>query len=362
MAQTRCRQQAVSVLLLSIYVAVVTKIALVNLDTNFAEAFLTLPHKSSGGKITHIKIISRSYTADEEQNKVRNLVDALKGLRRPSRTCQRQSLANLIRQHKANSLVHFVRLYDQWAKPELDFLQFTAVLSVEKNLRPDVIVLWSNVEPRGFYYDLLKNHTYCLNWQRAKLLTTLGGKPVKYIQHVADFTKLNVLNEFGGTVLDFDTIMLNGKAYKKSWRGYECTTGCEYECIKINIAVATCPKPHSKFIELWLANYYKDYRPDEWSYNSNVYSTQLLATNKYDRTLIKLDPTVTQPMFEEKQVWLKPNGVENWRTKSVSHYNWKLDQLRAATNIKNDYDALFMDNTLGEMLRYTYNISRRSDQ
>ena len=89
----------------------------------------------------------------------------------------------------------------------------------------------------------------------------IGGKPVTWIQHEADYIKLRELFHHGGISMDSDVIIVNATRLKYEQRLSECIISEEGEYI--NIGFQSCIK-NSPFIKKWLEGYDTDYRPHLW--------------------------------------------------------------------------------------------------
>lgn len=172
----------------------------------------------------------------------------------------------------------------------------------------------------------------------------IGGKYAKVVEHKADYIKLNMIYEYGGTALDFDVIMVNGTRWKYLESKSECVlveekgivNGGLYSCIK-----------NSSFIAKWLEGYHKDYRPRAWLHNASRVPKYILQGDVCYN--IHIDRTVClNPTYGQHMNWLKVKGTV-WRSKTAIHYYVK-------KGIPHDGEGLLKEKfSLAEVVQYVYN-------
>ena len=246
-------------------------------------------------------------------------------------------------------LVHYVKL--STTASELDFREYTSVLSVYKFLKPERIVFYTYSEIIGEYWDKILNFkNVTIEVQGVPVISTIGGKTVKWIQHIADYIKLSKVLEHGGLALDFDVLIINGTRLKLEQSLSECVLAVEILDPKldyINGGFYSCIK-NSKFMSAWVHNYDTDYKPRYWVENISYFPLRLL-TQKKGCFNVHIDGTICiSPSWRDRREWLKPNNI-NWRNKTATHYFVK-------KNIPYDGEGLMKEKfSLAEMIQYVHN-------
>lgn len=248
------------------------------------------------------------------------------------------------------SIVHYIKLsrYGGGA-PHINFREYTSVLSVHKFLRPEKIMFhtYSN-SLAGKYWDLINSWTdVSIEVNKIPKVEKIGGKFVPYIQHEADYVKLKSVYNYGGIVLDFDVIIVNGTRLKRQQSLSECVLSEEGDYI--NCGFYSCIKK-SPYIAKWLESYDTDYRPDLWLHNGSFRPMDFLLDKKSDVCYnVHLDDTICiNPNWGKQREWLQ-KGAVNWRTKTAAHYFVK-------DSIANDGEGLLKENhSLADLLRYVHN-------
>ena len=130
-------------------------------------------------------------------------------------------------------LVHNVKL--STTASELGFREYTSVLSVYKFLKPERIVFYTYSKMIGEYWDKILNFkNVTIEVQQVPVISTIGGKTVKWIQHIADYIKLSKVLEYGGLALDFDVLIINGTRLKLEQSLSECVLAVEILDLKLN--------------------------------------------------------------------------------------------------------------------------------
>ena len=127
-----------------------------------------------------------------------------------------------------------------------------------------------------------------------------AGVTVESIQHEADYTKLRIIQEYGGSIFDFDVIMINGTRWRKEQKISACILSVEGNSDRVNIGALSCIKG-SLFIDAWLYKYHTDYRHG-WTYNSGIVPTNILRKSDSNGTCynVYMDETISQdPNYNE---------------------------------------------------------------
>lgn len=260
------------------------------------------------------------------------------------------------------NIVHYIRFYNQTSDAALDFLQFISIISVERFLQPAHIYLYSNIEPHGYYYDLAKRFTYCLQFQHIDRVVQLNGKRLHYIEHEADYNKVLQVYKRGGIFLDFDAFIINVTSLRAVQSNHECVLACENGCSIVNAGFISCQQ-HSPFVALWLEGYTKHFNPAGWTYNSGTYPTEILHTHKYNDSLVIMDNRIAQsPQWNEKWRWIEGNesSVHQWGLKPAAHHYLKWHELQERCPTSSDLELVFRDNALGAAARYILGIRNKN--
>ena len=180
---------------------------------------------------------------------------------------------------------------------------------------------------------------------------------VKYIEHEADYMKLQILQRYGGSIFDFDVIMINGTRWRKNQKISACILSIEGNSRKVNIGVISCIKG-SLFVDAWLYKYHTDYR-HTWTYNSASIPTNILEKSDSNSTCynVYVDEKITQdPKYDEVRRWVDGNYYVNWKNKTAAHYYYC--GLATHGHLKPEYRnelMLAQKSSLGELFRHVSN-------
>ena len=240
-------------------------------------------------------------------------------------------------------LVHYVK-FGQGAQ-SLSYMDYMAMMSAYKFAKPERIIIHSDVDIQGKYWDLAQKWTgTSVVVNKVTRVRRLGRRQVSWVQHEADYMKLRQLYLHGGITSDFDVLIVNRTQLKHQQSVTECILASEGNIV--NNGFNSCIK-NSPFIKKVLDAYDKDYRPNLWLYNCANVPTNLLVDKSSDFCYnMFLDETIClNPNYgNAKTFWLTRNGV-NWRKKTAAHYYVK-------NGYPNDERLLKADHSLGELLRF----------
>ena len=128
----------------------------------------------------------------------------------------------------------------------------------------------------------------------------LAGVKVKHVEHEADYLKLRILQEYGGSIFDFDVIMINWTRWRKEQKISACILSIADNGRKVNIGAISCIKG-SLFVDAWLYKYNTYYRHD-WTYNSGIVPVNMLWKSDSNCTWynVYMDETISQdPKYNE---------------------------------------------------------------
>ena len=244
------------------------------------------------------------------------------------------------------SLIQYAKLAKSKtvAAVSLTFMEYVALLSAHKFLKPDKILIHTYTNITGKYWDMVQKWDTPVVIRKNERVVKLGKRTMSpdLMTHHADFIKIRGLYELGGTISDFDVIIVNGTKWKEMQKKAECLLS-QQEAI-VNAGFNSCIM-NSSFVRRWLDGYYTDYRRD-WLYNASNRPTSILINKKdpvcYNMHLV--DNIATHPKWSQWKEWLEADSVK-WREKIAAHYFNK--------ELKNyNESAVQANNSFGELLRY----------
>ena len=241
-------------------------------------------------------------------------------------------------------LVHYVR-FGQSSTISLSYMDYMAMMSAYKFAKPERIIIHSDSDIQGKYWDLAQKWTgTSVVVNKVARVRTLGGKSVSWIQHEADYMKLHQLYLHGGITSDFDVLIVNKTKLKEQQSVTECVLASEGNIV--NNGFNSCVK-NSPLIKRILDSYHNDYKPHLWLYNCAIVPTSLLQDKSSDFCYnVYLDETIClKPNYgNARTFWLTRNGVD-WQKKTAAHYYVK-------SGYPADERLLKADHSLAELLRY----------
>ena len=245
-------------------------------------------------------------------------------------------------------LVHYVKL-SSGDKSHLNLREYLSMMSAYKFLKPKLIFIHSNTDVEGEYWNQAQKWVgTSVKVNKVKRVTQLSGKHVSWVQIAADYVKVSQLLEYGGLVLDFDVIIINGTRLKEEQNKSECVIAQEGEIP--NAGFVSCIK-NSSFVHQWLDAYHNDYQPSSWLYNSAFVPNNILLgkTSSVCYNMYLDDTICVHPNAKEApKQWLSPGGVPHWRQKTAAHYY--LNRVK----LPPDNQLLTSDTSFGKMLRYVH--------
>ncbi|XP_054166182.1 uncharacterized protein LOC128963694 [Oppia nitens] len=162
---------------------------------------------------------------------------------------------------------------------DLKFIHYLSILSVVKNQKPDVIYIHCNCRQlSGQYWQRLSRLSNITNIpielkEREMSKHIFGRKvnPQMFKWHSADYTRVNVLIEYGGIYLDTDVYVVNSL---DEYRNNDMTLDFEAndEFIGSQTLIA---RKNATFMRLWLETY-RNYQYNCWMCNSAHFPTQIV--------------------------------------------------------------------------------------
>ena len=255
------------------------------------------------------------------------------------------------------NIVHYVML-SATPRYQLIFRDYMSMLSVYKFLKPEKIILHTNTDVVGAYWMSIQEWSdIVVEIHKIERVPKLAGVKVKYISHEADYMKLRILKEYGGSIFDFDVIMINGTRWRKQQKISACILSVENNNDRVNLGAISCIKG-SSFVGAWLYKYHTDYRKG-WLYNCGTVPSDILRKSDSNGTCynVYVDETISQdPDYNKVRRWVDGNYYVNWKKKTAAHYFYHdlsfFGQLKL--DVKNEL-MLVQNSSLGELLRHVSN-------
>ena len=157
------------------------------------------------------------------------------------------------------NVVHYVKMArNKETDTELKLLDYVSILSVDKNYKPDKIVIHSNKKLTGELWKLANTLNTTIEERYAARLPTIGrsNKLARAITHEADVHKIEIAMKEGGIVMDFDVIILDGENLRRQQASSECMCAEYRERVYtfINAGFISCV-PNTVFLGKWRAGY-----------------------------------------------------------------------------------------------------------
>ena len=135
------------------------------------------------------------------------------------------------------NIVHYV-LLSRTSQYQLIFRDYMSILSSYKFLKPEKIILLTNADVVGTYWKSTQEWSdIVIEIHKLERVPKLAGVTINYIQHEADYTKLRILQEYGGSIFDFDVIMINGTRWRKEQKISACIVSVQGNSGQINIVL-----------------------------------------------------------------------------------------------------------------------------
>ena len=135
------------------------------------------------------------------------------------------------------NIVHYV-LLSRTSQYQLIFRDYMSILSFYKFLKPEKIILLTNADVVGTYWKSTQEwNDIVVEIHKIERVPKLAGVPVNAIEHEADYRKLRILQEYGGSIFDFDVIMINGTRWRKEQKISACIVSVQGNSDQVNIVL-----------------------------------------------------------------------------------------------------------------------------
>ncbi|KAF4522331.1 hypothetical protein B566_EDAN011332 [Ephemera danica] len=186
-----------------------------------------------------------------------------------------------VNEHIIPDYAHFV-LFDQAGK--LDFTSFLCILAAIKVHRPSVVYLHSDSplyagsNNHNRYWlaltDASKSLNVSLRTRHLPRPSHVFGQRISSVWHASDVSRIGLLWQYGGVVLDRDQLILKPL---HDYRRFELVLGWpEGQFIGTQLLMA---HPRARLLHPWLEGY-RQYRPSMWYYNAAQLPTQTLLSER----------------------------------------------------------------------------------
>lgn len=242
------------------------------------------------------------------------------------------------------NIVHFI-----WFGKEktMTFVNYISILSAYKIQKPEILRLHCDHLPVGDYWNRLQSEV-TLDVVHHDPPKTIHGHKLSHVFHQGDVAKMEILLSQGGIYLDYDVIVLRSL---NPLRRYNNVFGKEHER-KLNAGVILA-QSHSPFIQMWYESY-RDYRPRHWDYNCAIV-TYTLAQKHPDMVHVEEYKLTTPDWLDRAKLF---RSTIDWRGMRVYcvHLMLHMDQRKRSPRTLE-----FMNNTIGDVIRYIYYGSNQVD-
>jgi len=177
---------------------------------------------------------------------------------------------------------------------EFKFVYYVSVVSVIKINKPKKVNYFYSFEPHGRWWEELKKIKE-VELHQVPLPTHFGEKEIIHPQHRADKLRMEILREYGGVYLDFDTICV--KPYAEMLK-YKYAMGVESQNALCNAIIFSEPK--AEFLDLWSEPYVETFKPDGWGEACVQLPLEVAKQNPSKITLLRPE-LFYRPMWYETQ-------------------------------------------------------------
>jgi hypothetical protein len=176
----------------------------------------------------------------------------------------------------------------------LSLVSYIAMKSAKQQNSTFEIVLHSNVQPIGKYWEAIK-HFVSLRFVEPP--DSVFGRTIERIQHKVDVLRIQILATDGGIYLDLDTICV---APLDKFLRSKVVMGEESDICLCNAFIAAPPR--SEFLRLWYSEYER-FHNDQWNNFSGALPKELATRHP---ELIDVEP-------KETFFWpdCQPKGLED---------------------------------------------------
>jgi len=177
---------------------------------------------------------------------------------------------------------------------EFKFVYYIAALSCLKVNKPEKINYFYSYEPHGRWWEELKKIKE-VEFHQVPLPTHFGEKEIIHPQHRADKLRMEILKEYGGVYLDFDTVCV--KPYEELLQ-FKYAMGVESLTALCNAVIFS--EPNAEFLDLWSEPYAETFKPKGWGEACVKLPVKVANENPSKITLLKPE-LFYRPMWYETE-------------------------------------------------------------
>lgn len=228
-------------------------------------------------------------------------------------------------------LIHFV-LVSMNGKPKKIPLCYFVSIKAAKIMYPDWQI-WVHHDGNMVGEHWNNSLQYIDKLITVTVPASIQGQWIKFVQHKADWIRLDIMRKYGGIYLDIDVIAI--RPIPTALRTSNVVLAREKNEDRICNAIIMS-KPNSKFINEWIKNYISDYKSRSWSYNSMEYPTLLSKlytgeVNVQERNLFfyGYEEIYTKNLNIDHHLFLHywhSNAKKNWKSTEGLDF-WTLNDL-----------------------------------
>ena len=223
---------------------------------------------------------------------------------------------------KVPNIVHFV----SFSCHEYKISAYLTMLSALKHQSPDLILLHTDCEPTGWYWELFKTAAgNMLKIVRKTPPKSIFGNPIKVVEHQADIARLHILLQIGGIYLDSDTLVMKSL---DELRKYNIVLGEESLISLANGAVLT--NKDSWFLKRWFQEY-ENFDDGHWGISS--VETPRALWQLFPEEIHVVEVLMMRPNWLEYQ--MLHHGFFDWSNHYTVHLSTrfmdKFDKFRTLT-------------------------------
>jgi mannosyltransferase OCH1-like enzyme len=228
------------------------------------------------------------------------------------------------------------------SKLTLRFHHYVSILSALKFIKPEKIIFWYEIAPKGPYWDEIKlkiNESSKLEMMHRVGPTSIYGNHINVEEHKSDVVRLEAVLKYGGIYMDLDVITLKNM---DDLLKYDTTMGYELSNWLCNGFIMS--KAFAPFLRMWHTEYVS-FSDGHWNYHS-VQLPGILAKNYPSLVHTEWD-TIHRPNWQETNK-IYGKGVKYDWSRNYAMHLW----YRKYNKDHNKEDIKKLNSTLGEMFRY----------
>ncbi|KAL3836289.1 hypothetical protein ACJMK2_021726 [Sinanodonta woodiana] len=235
------------------------------------------------------------------------------------------------------NIVHFI----WFMYKEFNFFHYLSFMSAVRFVRPCLILLHGNYVPHGRYWrSFTLSFPFVILVQRSPRSSIFGNK-IKFLEHISDVMRIEILKDYGGIYLDYDEVVLRPL---EPLRVYEYVQGLEFpNQLGSQLIMA---KKNATFLQLWYDSY-KNYSEDPL-YNAQEVPATL--AKRHPKLIHVEGYNFTRPNW--KSAGLIFNHNYNWSTNYAMHSYARILMTKYPDRNVNLTNIRYLNNTIGSISRH----------